>query len=245
MDIMRRIEMGLAKGRLHMTLLDPDKLVPDEHAVIAARAADSGTDAIMIGGSTGIDQASLDAVIGAIKNKVSLPIILFPMGARALSPKADAVYFMSLLNSRDPRFLTREQAMGAPFIKKLGLEPIPMGYIIVEPGMKVGEVGQAEPVKRGDLNAAISYALCAQYFGMKLVYLEAGSGAPEPVPAEMVKAVKGAIEIPLIVGGGVRKPEQARALAAAGADILVTGTLVESSDGVNRLGDVIRAFKKG
>jgi phosphoglycerol geranylgeranyltransferase len=245
MKVMGQITEKLASGRMHMTLLDPDKLVPGEHAAIASQAMGSGTDAIMIGGSTGIDQASLDAVIGAIKKKVSLPVILFPMGARALSAQADAVYFMSLLNSRDPRFLTREQAMGAPFIKKLGIEPIPMGYIVVEPGMKVGEVGQAEPVKRGDVNAAISYALCAQYFGMKLVYLEAGSGAPEPVPAEMVKAVKGAIEIPLIVGGGVRKPEQAKVLAAAGADILVTGTLVESSDGVKRLGDIIKAFKKG
>jgi phosphoglycerol geranylgeranyltransferase len=241
MNVWTAIESALRRGKVHMTLLDPDKLGADAIATICTDAEKMGTDAIMLGGSTGITSENLGLAVGAIKRKTTLPVILFPMGAKAISGKADAIYFMSLLNSRNLRYVVGEQVAASIAVKSLGLETIPMGYIIVEPGMKVGEVGEADAVPRGDVKMAVSYALAAQYFGMKLVYLEAGSGAHEPVPGEMVGAVKGAISVPLVVGGGVRTPEDARALAAAGADILVTGTLAErSEDGLER---VIRAFK--
>lgn len=226
-----------------MTLLDPDKLEPATIARICEDAHGIGTDAIMLGGSTGITVENLDRAIVAIKGRTSLPVILFPMGAKALSGKADAIYFMSLLNSRNLRFVVGEQVAGAPVIKSLGLETIPMGYIVVEPGMKVGEVGEAKPVPRSEPEKAVAYALAAEYFGMKLVYLEAGSGAHSPVPEEMVAAVKKAVDIPLVVGGGVRTAEQAGRLAKAGADVLVTGTLAEDSAQGADLASVIRAFK--
>jgi phosphoglycerol geranylgeranyltransferase len=136
-----------------------------------------------------------------------------------------------------------EQVMGAPIVAKIGVEPVSMGYVIVEPGMKVGEVGQAELVKRNDPKTAVAYGLAAQFMGMDLIYFEAGSGAPEPVPPEMVAAVKEKLRIPIIVGGGIRSAEQAALLRKAGADIIVTGTLVEGSGFAESLEEVIRAVK--
>ncbi len=228
-----------ASGRGHMTLIDPDKQSPEAAGSIARTVEELGTDAIMIGGSTGVSRESMDATVGAIKESCSVPAIIFPTSAGALSPKADAIYFMSLLNSRDIRYIIGEQLVGAPVIRSMDLETISMGYIVVEPGMKVGMVGGADPVPRSDPDLAVSYALCAQLFGMSLVYLEAGSGAPEPVPPEMVARVKEALSIPLIVGGGIRTPEAARSSVEAGADIVVTGTVVEDATHSARLVEVL------
>jgi phosphoglycerol geranylgeranyltransferase len=219
----------LKREKLHMTLIDPEDHPGKAAAKLAVAAERAGSDAIMIGGSTGYTHRDLDASVSAIKDAVDLPVIIFPTSASLLTPRADAIYFMVMMNSRDPRFLTREQMRGAPLVRLFGIEPISMGYIIVEPGMKVGKVGSAEVVLRGDAATAAAYALAAEFLGMDCVYLEAGSGAPLPVPPAMVRTVKGTISIPLLVGGGVRTPAQARAAARAGADIVVTGTVVERS----------------
>jgi len=226
-----------------MTLIDPDKQTPEEAARIAKVASELGTDAIMIGGSTDINQANLDETAKAVKGAVDLPVIYFPSGAHAISPYCDAIYFMSMLNSRNVNMVIREQMVGGPIVKKLGLEAISMGYIIVEPGMKVGEVGQADVVKQDDLRTAIGYALAAEMLGMSLVYLEAGSGAPRPVPPEMITAVKGSLSVPLIIGGGIRTPEAALAAKKAGADAVVTGTLVEKDNFEGGLRRVLQALK--
>ncbi len=233
----------MAAGTIHMTLIDPDKQAPERAAAIAADAEALGTDAIMIGGSTDITQKNLDETAVAIKGSVSIPVIYFPSGAHALSANCDALYFMSMLNSRDVRMVIREQAMAAPIVKKLGIEPISMGYIIVEPGMKVGEVGKADLIRRDDPMSAVGYALAAEYLGMDLVYLEAGSGADMPVPSEMVGAVKGLTSIPLIVGGGIRSAEAAKAAKDAGANAVVTGTLVEVDGYLQELEAVITSVK--
>jgi len=222
------------KEKIHMALIDPDKQSPQEAGEKALAAARGGTSAIMVGGSTGVTHHKLGETIEAIKERVGLPVILFPSGASAITPNLDALYFMMAMNSTDPRFLVEEQAKAAPYIKKMGIETIPMGYVIVEPGMKVGEVSRARLVGRDETERAIGYALAAEMFGMKLVYLEAGSGADSPVPPDMIKAVREKLDpkIPLIVGGGIDSPEKARTVAMAGADIIVTGTLVE------KVGDV-------
>lgn len=230
MKVKNYIHERLKKGPLHMTLLDPAKQMPEDAAELAHLAEEAGTDAIMIGGSTNVTQENLDATALAIKRRCSLPIIYFPSGAHAISPYTDAIYFMSMLNSRNIKMVIGEQVAGSLIVKRLGLEPISMGYIIIAPGMKVGQVGQAEVVQRDDLKTACAFALAAEYMGMSLVYLEAGSGAPEPVPSEMIAAVKRTIGIPLLVGGGIRTAEQARAVRSAGADIIVTGTIVEDGD---------------
>lgn len=232
-----------SRGRLHMTLLDPDKQTAKEAGRIASDATRYGTDAIMIGGSTGVTQATVDATVLAIKKATSVPTILFPASAANLSRHADALYFMSLLNSRDPRLIVGEQRRAAPVVKAWGLETIPMAYLVVEPGMRAGEVGQADPIPRGKPEAAVEYALAAEMLGMKLVYLEAGSGAPDPVPGPMIRAVHEAIAVPLIVGGGIRTADAARDVAVAGADIVVTGTIVERAKDGETLRRIIESVK--
>lgn len=224
-----------------MTLVDPDKQQPADSAGIAHKAEELGTDAIMVGGSTGVTQENLDATVDMIKSSCRLPVIYFPSGANAIARRCDAVYFMSMLNSRNVRNVTGEHWRGAPIIRKMGLETISMGYVIVAPGMKVGEVGEADLVQRDDLERAVGYAIAAEMFGMDLFYLEAGSGAPSPVPPEMVRAVKTNIRMPVIVGGGITKAGHVTPLLKAGADIFVTGTLVENGHYEGGLRDVIDA----
>ncbi|MDD3398204.1 MAG: geranylgeranylglyceryl/heptaprenylglyceryl phosphate synthase [Candidatus Methanomethylophilaceae archaeon] len=233
----------MSEGTIHMTLIDPDKQPAELAAEIARTAEGMGSDAIMIGGSTDVTQENLDATAKAIKAVVDIPVIYFPSGAHALSRHCDALYFMSMMNSRNLRMVMGEQVTASQIVKMLGIEPVSMGYIIVEPGMKVGEVGQAEVIKRDDVKTAVSYALAAEYLGMSMVYLEAGSGAPQPVPPAMVATVKSQISIPLLVGGGIRDPQTALAAKEAGANAIITGTLVEGQDYSTRLGEVIAAIK--
>ena len=234
---------GVKKGTMHMTLLDPDKQSAQEAAEIALKCKEAGTDAIMIGGSTGITSENLDETALAIKKATGLPTIYFPAGPHALSKEVDAMYFMSLVNSRDLNMVIRAQAYASLIVKQLGVEPISMGYIIVEPGMKVGEVGQADLIPRDDIKKAMGYALGCEYMGMNLVYLEAGSGADQPVPPEMIGAVKKILSVPLIIGGGIKSPETAAAARMAGADIIVTGTLIEQCQDEDFLKKVIAAAK--
>ena len=244
MKVIQYIERKIKTEKMHMTLIDPDDQTPKEASKIAQGAKRAGTDAIMIGGSTGITKELMDDTIKAIKNAVDLPVIIFPNSAHVLSPYADAVYFMSLLNSEDVDMIIGQQVKGAGYIKKLGLEPISMGYLIVEPGMTVGRVGHAKLIRRDEADIAVAYALAAQYMGMHLVYLESGSGAPEPVPVEMVKRVKNEISVPLVVGGGIRTAEKAHAIAQAGADIIVTGTIVEMVSNIeNELKKIVSSIK--
>ncbi len=229
---------------MHMTLIDPEKQSPEGSAEIARKAGKLGTDAVMVGGSTGVTQENLDGAVDQIKKAVRLPVIYFPSGANAIARHCDAVYFMSMLNSMNIKNITGEHSRGAPVIRKLGLETLSMGYVIVAPGMKVGEVGEADLIQRDDIPRAVGYALTAEMFGMDLFYLEAGSGAPDPVPAEMVKAVRESVEMPLVVGGGITEAEHASALVRAGADIVVTGTLVENGAFESKLKKIVTAVHR-
>ncbi|UCG69074.1 MAG: geranylgeranylglyceryl/heptaprenylglyceryl phosphate synthase [Thermoplasmata archaeon] len=242
MKVIEYIRSKLKLEKLHMTLIDPDKLSPQECSDIAYLAHRAGTDAVMVGGSTGIETNNLENSVIAMKNLVPIPIIHFPSHANALSHNADALYFMSMLNSKEIKYIIGEQMKASLMIKKMGIETISMGYVIVEPGMKVAEMGGAEPIKRDDIDSTLGYALAAEFFGMDLFYLEAGSGAPEPVPIEMIKKVKEKLSIPLIVGGGIRDSKTARKISDAGADIVVTGTIVELSKDVE---GVLRSIVKG
>ena len=218
------------KHPLHFTLLDPGKMGPDNLVELATQTAEAGTDGFMIGGSTDLSLEKVDAAVDAIKDITHLPVILFPTHASSVSGHADAIFFMSLLNSESRQFLVGEQIASARWVKKTGLEPLSMAYLVVAPGMAAGRVGQAQPLPRDDPNLVVSHALAGQYLGMNYIYLEAGSGASAPVPAEIVKAVRDEIEVLLIVGGGIRSLEDASVAVKAGADIIVTGTLVETSN---------------
>ncbi|MDR0887732.1 MAG: geranylgeranylglyceryl/heptaprenylglyceryl phosphate synthase [Candidatus Methanoplasma sp.] len=233
----------ISKGTIHLALLDPDKQDSAEAGRIAKKIKDAGTDAIMIGGSTGVTSDNLGATARAIKETSGLPTIHFPGGPGELSADVDSIFFMSMINSTDPFWIIGAQAMSSVYVKKLKIETISLGYIIVEPGMKVGQVGKADPIKHEEINKAVGYALAAEMMGMEFVYLEAGSGAPTPVPPEMVTAVKKALTVPLIVGGGIRTPEAAAAAREAGADAIVTGTFIENCSDNHRLKAVVDASK--
>ena len=233
------------KKKLHFSLLDPDKQNPEIAGSIAKTAEDAGSSAIMVGGSTLVSQEQVDETVKAIKENSKLPVILFPSGAKYLSKYADAVFFMSLLNSRNIGYVIREHVKGAPFVKFSGIEPISMGYVIVEPGMTAGRIGEVDLIKKDDTETAVGYALAAQYLGMDFFYLEAGSGAPEPVSDEMIKEVKKSIKIPLIVGGGIRDSKTAVQKSKAGADVVVTGTKLEKEKNLKKaLNDIIKSIEK-
>ncbi len=226
------VEQGLLdqleRGPIHLTLIDPEKSSPEESAALARGAIALGSSGIMLGGSTGISPERMDATARAVRGAVRAPTIIFPEGPGSLSPEARTIFFMSLLNSRNLDLVIRTHARTALAIRKLGLEAVPMGYIVIAPGMRVGEVGQVDAIDRADVAGAQGYALAAEMLGMRWVYLEAGSGAPAPVPAEMVRAVRSVLSVPLIVGGGIRSGPEARWLLDAGAEVLVTGTIAEA-----------------
>jgi len=234
-----RVEQRLAQavhdhGAAHLTLIDPDTQSPAEAALMAKAATDGGTDAIMVGGSMGASGVLLHETVQQIKKKTDLPVILFPSSVAGLCENADAVFFMSLLNSRSTSYIVENQVLGAPLVMRYGLEAIPMAYIIVEPGGTVGFVGDARLISRKKPELAAAYALAARFMGMRMVYLEAGSGADKPVPSEMVARVKRALEDALlIVGGGIRNGAAAAELVEAGADLIVTGTAVEQTRDVS------------
>jgi phosphoglycerol geranylgeranyltransferase len=215
------------RGVAHLTLFDPEKLNPNVARRLAIQLEKAGTTAAMVGGSTVASVYELDAIVRAIRTS-KLPVILFPNAVTGLSQYADAVFFMSLLNSINPYYLSGAQALGAPFVKRYKLEPIPLAYLIVgEHTGAAGFVGNANPIPKDKPELAAIYALAAEYFGMRFAYLEAGSGARDSVPVEMVKAVTRNSNIHVIAGGGIRSPSQAKALADAGAQVIVTGTVSE------------------
>jgi phosphoglycerol geranylgeranyltransferase len=169
----------------------------------------------------------LTRIVSEIKSTINVPVILFPGNVTGVSPKADAILFSSLLNSENTYFITEAQALGAMAVKKYAIEPLPTAYIIVGEGTAAWFVGRARGIPFHKPNLAVMYSLAAQYMGMRFVYLEAGSGAVEHVPSEMVAMVRKHYDGTIIVGGGIKSPEIAGQVAKAGADIIVIGTMIE------------------
>lgn len=244
MTIYEDILETIKSRKVHMTLIDPAAQDPDRSARIAHEAEKAGTDYIMIGGSTKVDRDKLNAAIMKIREMTDRKIIIFPGSSSMVSEKADAIYFMSLLNSKTNEFIIKHQVIAAPILRKMGIEIISMGYLVFEPGMTVGRVGNADLIPRTDSESAVAYSMAAEMFGMNLVYLESGSGSPTRVSGEVISSVKKNLKIPVIVGGGIRDPEAAEDVADAGADIIVTGTVAEKTDQIfDVLEPIIKAVK--
>jgi phosphoglycerol geranylgeranyltransferase len=230
-------------GTLCFPLIDSENTL--DSISIAKKAESLGASGILVGGSSIIDQIELSDMISKIKSNVKIPVILFPGNITGISPNADAILFMSLLNSENPYFITGAQAIGALGIKKSGLEPLPTGYLIIGEGTTAWYVGHARGIPFNKSNLAVMYSLAAQYMGMRFLYLEAGSGANQNVSPEMVFAVKKYYEGVLIVGGGIRTAEIAKKISNAGANIIVVGTMIENDDKwETKLSEIINAIRK-
>lgn len=242
--VFEKLTKKLGKEKLHFTLIDPDKQDITKAVELVKNAEKSGTDAFMVGGSSSTVIIQLDELIKKIKEATNLPIILFPSTHAQISKYADAIFFMSLLNSRNTNFLIEEQLKGAPLLKAYNLEPISMGYLMFESGDTCTShfVSDAKLLSNNKPEIAVAYALTAQYFGMKLIYLEAGSGAENPVSNEVISEVKKVVDIPIIVGGGIKDKKTAREKLDAGAAIVVTGTINEGNQ--DKMGEIIREIKK-
>lgn len=229
---------------LHFTLIDPEKTSPTQALRNAEEMEKNGTDAILIGGSTGVTERLLDDIILELKKNINIPIILFPGNISGISKHADAILFMSLLNSDNPYFIVGAQVLGAPIVYKYGLEVLPTAYIIVGYGGAAGYIGHAKPIPWDKPEIGVAYALAAYMMGMDYIYFEAGSGSPRIVPPEIIMKTKQLLndQVFVIAGGGIRNPEDARELVKAGVNAVVTGTIVEKD--LAKATKIIEAIKK-
>jgi len=226
------------KGPICAALIDPEDFSPKQAGEAAAKAIGAGASLILVGGSTLANQRQLDLVVRAIKGHRSsrqghigshVPVVLFPGNITGVSRFADAILFSSLLNSNNPYFIIGAQALGSVEVYKSKIESIPMAYLVFGNSSAASFIGQVNSLPTSKPNLATIYALAAKYLGMRTLYLEAGSGAGEPIPPEVISAVKRVYGGLLIVGGGITTAETARRTAKAGADILVIGNLLRST----------------
>jgi phosphoglycerol geranylgeranyltransferase len=212
-------------------LIDPDKQSVEDAAALAVRADEAGVDAFLVGSSL-LMSSQLEAIIQRIKELSDIPVIISPGSSSHLSRSADAVLFLSLISGRNPDFLIGEHVKAAPTIKRYGIEAIPTGYMLIEGGSctSVQFMSATFPIPRDKLDIAVAHAMAAELLGMRMVYLECGSGALLSVPDGMVSAVRAEISTPLIVGGGIVDPSVAAAKVRAGADFIVTGNVLEKTN---------------
>lgn len=230
------------RGTMLFVLVDSEESGSGRAAELARAAESAGAAAILVGGSSATDQFEMAEVVKSVKGTVDIPVILFPGNVTGVVPGADAILFSSLLNSENPYYISQAQALGAPNILRFGLEPLPTAYLVVGEGTSAWFVGSVRAIPFDKPKIAAAYSLSARFMGMRFVYLEAGSGAKAHVTPEMVGTVRKVFDGFLIVGGGIRDTKVAGALAAAGADALVVGTLTESSSGVDKLAEIVRVI---
>jgi phosphoglycerol geranylgeranyltransferase len=216
-------------GRIrHLTLIDPEKVSDDRLSGTVEVINAANSDGILVGGSTGINSKSVDDLVGNLKKMTKKPVVLFPSSPDSITPKADAIFYLSLLNSSSLDYVVGYQVYTARLLKRLRMEVISVAYLVFEPGMTVGRVGKARLIGRDDVSTALDFASAAELIGFQAVYLEAGSGADRSIDSTVVKAVCSDLSIPVIVGGGIRDPQTAKSMIDAGAATVVTGTIAES-----------------
>lgn len=231
-----------SKGAAYLILLDPDKLSNSKIAPFIRHCEKSGVDGFLIGGSL-MMSGDLDSFIENVKVETSLPLIIFPGSINQISPLADAILFLSVISGRNAEHLIGKHVTASPLIKRAKIEPISTGYVLIESGITTTAVYMSGslPVPRNKPEIAAATALAGEYLGMKFIYLEAGSGAQESVPDEMVKAVYEECSIPIIVGGGIRNPQIARRKIDNGASIIVTGNFFENENNWDLIKDFASA----
>jgi putative glycerol-1-phosphate prenyltransferase len=219
------------KGAAYLILIDPDKYKEKKLASFVKHCEKSGVDGFLAGGSILMSNHFEDC-IRTLKQNTTLPVIIFPGNINQLNPLADAVLFLSVISGRNPEDLIGKHVISAPVIKNYGIEPIPTGYIIIDSGALTTAqyMSGSLPLPGDKPELAAATALAGEYLGMKFIYLEAGSGANNPVPDIIIKGVSSYCSIPVIVGGGIKDPSIARAKVLSGASVVVTGNFFEDED---------------
>jgi putative glycerol-1-phosphate prenyltransferase len=241
------ISNGKARAqKAFAVLIDPDKL--DEAGLLKtiALAIESKVDYLFVGGSLVVSD-TLDTVVTTIKSKCTIPVVLFPGSPDQITPKADALLYLSLISGRNPELLIGQHVISAPFVKQSGLEVIPVGYMLVDGGTPttVSYISNTNPIPANKNDIASCTAMAGEMLGLKLIYMDAGSGAQRAIPIAMISQVAKYVQIPIIVGGGITTAEKAKENCLAGADIIVVGNAVEKDPAlISEIAQAIHSLNK-
>jgi putative glycerol-1-phosphate prenyltransferase/phosphoglycerol geranylgeranyltransferase len=242
-SIETRLIQSLEKVRsLFFVLLDPDSDTPGGIIESGLRAARHGADALLLGGSF-VGNPAFQKIAAGLKKETRIPVVLFPGGCSHVTPGPDAILFTTLISGRNPQYLIDEQVKGAVLVRSLRMEAIPTAYLLIESGRTtaVEYISNTKPIPSDKPAIAAAHAMAAELMGQRWIYLEAGSGALNAVPAPMVKLVRASVGMHVIVGGGIRTPEQARERSEAGAHAIVVGNLFEAAKDESLVKDFVAA----
>jgi len=223
------ISQAKSKGqKAFAVLIDPDKIQDESLMQTIQVAISAQVDYFFVGGSLVVTD-TLDHVVDIIKKNCSIPVILFPGSPDQITPKADALLYLSLISGRNAELLIGQHVISAPFVKQSGLELMPVGYMLIDGGVPttVSYISNTNPIPSNKSDIALCTAMAGEMLGLKLIYMDAGSGAQKAIPTAMIQQVAKHISIPLIIGGGITTPEKAKENCSAGADIIVVGNAVE------------------
>jgi phosphoglycerol geranylgeranyltransferase len=237
------VEKKKAGQKSFAVLIDPDKVDAEKIDQLIALAADAKVDYFFVGGSLVISN-HLDDCIQQIKTYSRIPVVLFPGSPSQISPYADALLYLSLISGRNPELLIGQHVISAPLVKKSGLEIMPTGYMVIDGGAPttVSYISNATPIPADKNEIAMCTAMAGEMLGMKLIYMDAGSGAKRPITETMIEKVARHIEAPLIIGGGITEPEKAYRNCKAGADVIVVGNAIEKDTSlIKEISDAIHS----
>lgn len=235
-----------AKGvKSFAVLIDPDKVTPQSVATLAAKCVDAKVDYLYLGGSLVITH-HLDDVIQQLKAHCDIPVVLFPGSPSQVSRYADALLYLSMISGRNPELLIGQHVVSAAAVKMSGLEVMSTGYMVIDGGAPttVSYISNAAPIPADKDDIALCTALAGEMLGLKLIYMDAGSGARKPISESMIQRVSSMIEIPVIVGGGIKDPEKAYLNCKAGADVIVVGNAIEKDAAlIKEIADAVHTAK--
>ena len=237
------LQKASKQGTLCFTLLDSQSTSTKELPDMIKAIEKSKATAIFVGGSTISDQVEIEAFVNTIKKLSDLPVILFPGNISGVASNADAILFMSLLNSDNPYFITEAQALGAISVKKYKIEPLPTAYIIVGEGGGAGFIGRARGIPTDKPEIAGMYALAAEFMGMRFLYLESGSGAKQTIPIKTIQTVRKLYNGFLMIGGGIKDASTAKKIAKTGVDAIIIGSILETKNYKTILPKITKAIQ--
>jgi phosphoglycerol geranylgeranyltransferase len=229
MNVYSAIENKRKEGKKQFAILvDPDKVGDKETVALAKAAQECGVDYLFVGGSL-LTNGNLPACVELLKKNCSIPVVLFPGNTMQIDKNADAILFLSLISGRNPDLLIGKHVISAPILKDIKLETIATGYMLIESGnfTTVQYMSNTRPIPFDKSEIAVCTAMAGELLGMKLIYMDAGSGAHNPISGVMIDHVRKNIAVPLIIGGGITSSEKAIAAANAGADVIVVGNSIE------------------